>query len=510
MLLALFSGVVTVFSFAPFGWWFLGILTLAFTFYLALNAKSILNSALIGWAYGFGWTVFGVYWLFVSMHSYGKMPAWIAALAVLLLALYLGAFSALAMATGAWLRKRWSASYIVTGLLVLPSLWALSEWMRGWVFTGLPWVVSGYAHNASPLSGYAPVAGVYGVGFFAALISGCIALLPQARARSGIALCALAVAVLAAGYGFSRAEWTEASGNPISVRLLQGNVPQEMKFAREQIVATLSLYHDLITAEKADLIATPETAVPLFARQVPPDYLQRLSNFASSTGSHIALGIPVNDSAWEYSNSVIGIAPGIPAEPERFAYRYNKHHLVPFGEFIPTGFRWFVNLMRIPLGDFERGPALQAPFAVRDQWVLPNICYEDLFGEEIADQIAAGFYSGKGEATILLNMSNIAWFGDTIALPQHLQISQMRALETGRPMLRSTNTGVTAFIDSKGRIAAQLPYYSQATLTATVQGYKGATPYIRFGNSALIALALAALCAAGFIARRSLKRRSEF
>ncbi len=499
-----------MFAFAPFGWWFIGILSLAFTFHLVLRAASARNSVLIGWAYGFGWTGCGVYWLFISMHRFGGMPAWMAALAVVLLALLLGSFSALAMGTGAWLRRRWSASDAVTALLLLPSLWALTEWMSGWVFTGLPWVVSGYAHTSSPLAGYAPVVGVFGIGWFAALVAGCIALLPRAKMRNWAALCILGAAVLAAGYGLGRVEWTEASGKPIKVRLLQGNVPQEMKFEREQIAAALALYHDSITAEQADLIATPETAVPVFARQLPPDYLPRLSKFASRTGSHIALGIPINDSPWEYSNSVIGIGPQAAAEPERFAYRYDKHHLVPFGEFVPTGFRWFVNMMRIPLGDFERGSALQAPFAVRDQWVLPNICYEDLFGEEIADQIAAGFYSSKGEATILLNMSNIAWFGDTIALPQHLQISQMRSLETGRPMLRATNTGTTAVIDPKGRVVEQLPSYSKATLTATVQGHRGATPYIRFGNTAIIVLAFAMLFAARILARRSTKTLSLF
>lgn len=500
LLIALVAGAAAVLAFAPFGWWPVGILSLAVAFGLVLRAKSVRDGALIGWAYGFGWCVCGVWWLFVSMHRYGGMPSWMAALAVVLLSLYLGAFAALATGVGAWLRKRWSASDAVAALLILPSLWALTEWLRGWVFTGLPWVVSGYAHVESPLAGYAPLAGVFGVGWVAALLAGCLALLPRARKR--IRLIVLAAGILAAGYGLAQIEWTKPSGEPISVRLLQGNVPQEMKFARRQIVAALSLYHDLITMQPADLIATPETAVPIMAQQLPPDYLPLLSAYATRSGSHILLGIPVSDGPREYTNSVIGIAPGAKTEPGRFDYRYDKHHLVPFGEFVPTGFRWFVNMMRIPLGDFERGPAVQPPFAVRGQWVLPNICYEDLFGEEIADQIAAGYYSGQAEATILLNMSNIAWFGDTIALPQHLQISQMRSLETGRPMLRSTNTGVTAVIDHRGRVTDRLSNYTQGTLAATVQGFSGATPYIRFGNGAVIALSLAALAIAFLMCRR--------
>lgn len=498
LLIALVAGAAAVLAFAPFDWWLVGILSLATAFGLTLRAESVRDGALIGWAYGFGWCVSGVWWLYVSMHQFGGMPALMAATAVALLALYLGLFSAFAMGAGTWLRSRWRMSNTITALLVLPSLWALGEWMRGWIFTGLPWVVSGYAHVESPLAGYAPIAGVFGVGWVVALLAGCLALLPRAQNRIRLAI--IAVAVLAVGYGLARIEWTEPAGEPIRVRLLQGNVPQEMKFARQQIVNALILYHGLITQEPADLIATPETAVPIFAQQLPPDYLPRLAEFAALSNSHIALGIPVSDGPREYANSVIGFAPEAPSG--RFAYRYDKHHLVPFGEFVPSGFRWFVNMMNIPLGDFERGHALQQPFAVRDQWVLPNICYEDLFGEEIADQIAAGFYAGQAEATILLNVSNIAWFGDTIALPQHLQISQMRALETGRPMLRSTNTGVTAAIDHKGRVVNRLPYYRQGSLASDVQGHRGATPYIRFGNGAVITLSLAALVLARLLARR--------
>jgi len=503
LLLALVSGTASVLAFAPFGWWPVGILTLAFAFWLMLRAQSVRNAAMIGWAYGFGWCASGVWWLYVSLHRFGGMAAPMAALAVVLLALYLGLFAAFAMGLGAWLKRRWVASDAVTALLILPSLWALGEWMRGWVFTGLPWVVSGYAHTDSPLAGYAPLAGVFGIGWVVAFVAGCLALLPNAKRRANFA--AAAALVLAAGYGLAQVEWTEPAGEPISVRLLQGNVPQEMKFARRQIVAALILYHDLIMAQPADLIATPETAVPLFAQQLPPDYLPRLQAIADKSGSHIALGIPVSDSPHEYANSVIGLAPGVQPEPGRFAYRYDKHHLVPFGEFVPWGFRWFVNMMNIPLGDFERGQALQHPLAVRGQWVLPNICYEDLFGEEIAGQIAARFHAGQAEPTILLNMSNIAWFGDTIALPQHLQISRMRSLETGRPMLRSTNTGVTAVIDQKGRVTDRLPYYTQGVLSAVVQGYKGATPYIRFGNAAVLTLALAALAAAWLLSLRRMR-----
>lgn len=492
--LALLAGALNVFAFAPFGFWPLQVLTLALVFRLVLRESSFKRGALIGWAYGFGWSVAGVHWLYISMHRYGGLPGWMAASAVALMGLMLGAYAALAMGGGAWLKQRWSVGASPALLLLFPACWTLVEWSRGWVLTGFPWVSSGYAHTAGPLAGFAPIIGVYGLAWMSASIAGCLALLPSKRLPL-----ALAAILLAGGFGLKTIDWTATQGQPISVRLLQGNVPQEMKFVPEQTEATLALYHDMITAAPADLIATPETAFPLLSNQLPPDYLERLSGFARQSNSHLALGVPVSDGPWRYANSVIGLAPASASQ----AYRYDKHHLVPFGEFIPLGARWFVEMMKIPLGDFARGDLLQAPFAVRDQWVLPNICYEDLFGEEIAAQLAAGESSGMPQASILLNVSNIAWFGDSIALPQHLQISQMRAIETGRPMLRATNTGVTAVIDPKGKVVARLPPFERGVLAAPVQGYKGLTPYSRYGNSPVVALAFLLLGAAWFVSRNN-------
>lgn len=491
-LLALFAGALNVFSFAPFGIWPLQIATLSLVFWLAQREPSIKRSALIGWAYGFGTLAAGVHWLHISMHQYGGLPSWMAALAVALLSGLLSVFAAMAMASGTWLRHRWSIGPATTLLLVFPSAWALAEWVRGWVATGFPWVSSGYAHSAGPLAGFAPIVGVYGLGWLSALIAASILLL-----RSSKIAAALVASILLVGIALKNIDWTEHNGKPITVRLLQGNIPQEMKFAPERIEATLLLYHDMISAVPADLVATPETAIPLLSRQLPPDYLGRLAEFARRSGSHIALGIPVSDGPMQYANSVLGFSPSS-AKP---SYRYDKHHLVPFGEFIPLGARWFVDMMNIPLGDFERGALLQVPFAVKDQWVLPNICYEDLFGEEIAAQIAASHFAGKPQATMLLNVSNIAWFGNSIALPQHLQISQMRALETGRPMLRATNTGTTAVIDPKGKVIAQLPPFERGVLTASVQGYRGVTPYILLGNKLIVTLALISLGVAWFLSR---------
>jgi apolipoprotein N-acyltransferase len=492
-LLALVAGSLNVLAFAPFGFWPLQIATLAFVFWLVLPQSSARRSAWIGWAYGFGWTVAGVHWLYISMHDYGGLPGWMAGLAVALLGAVLGAFAALAMASGTWLKRRWSLAPAATLPLVLPSVWALSEWLRGWVLTGFPWVTSGYAHTAGPLAGFAPIVGVYGLAWLSALVAGCVVLLRSKRlAAAPVAL------ILLAGFGLKTVEWTKPNGAPISVRLLQGNVSQEMKFAPEQIEATLALYHDMIRAKPADLIATPETAIPLLSRQLPPDYIDRLQAYVRASNSHLVLGIPVTDGPSRYANSVLGYSPGA----QSTSYRYDKHHLVPFGEFIPPGARWFVEMMNIPLGDFTRGAVLQEPFAVKDQWVLPNICYEDLFGEEIAAQLAASYFSGKPPATILLNVSNIAWFGDSIALPQHLQVSQMRSLETGRPMLRATNTGATAVVSPDGEVTARLAPFERGVLETSVQGRQGVTPYVLLGNKLMVALACLGLGVAWLMARR--------
>ncbi len=484
---ALAAGGSSVLAFAPFGAWPLQIAAFGLLFTLALRAASPRQAFALGWAFGTASIASGTYWLYISMHDYGGMPAPMAALAVLLLAAALGLLYGL----GLWTAKRVAAplssprSAPLTLLLSMPAAWMLADWLRGWIFTGFPWVATGYAHTASPLAGYAPLMGVYGIGLLAAMLGGCVALLlTHRRRRAVLAALALLVAIPSAGMALAGLRWTTPLGQPVSVRLLQGNVPQDLKFERAQLLASLQLYRQMVTERPADLIATPETALPMLATNLPPGYLDELAAFGQTSGSRLLIGVPWSSAPGIYLNSVLGIADGQAA-----SYRYDKHHLVPFGEFIPTGFRWFVDMMQIPLGDFGRGDLQQAAFAVKDQWVLPNICYEDLFGEEIAAQLAASADRGAPVASLLLNVSNIAWFGDTIALPQHLQISQMRSLETGRPMLRATNTGMTAVINERGQVAASLPPFTRGTLEARVQGTQGLTPYVRLGNGVPVGLA---------------------
>lgn len=495
-LVCLLAGALTVFSFAPFKLWPLQLLALACLFYFAEQTSSLRRTALLGWAFGFSSVAAGTHWLYVSLHQYGGLESVLAVGAVLLLAASLALLYATALVCAAWLMYRID-HVVMRFLLIMPACWMLADWTRGWIFTGFSWLVTGYAHTASPLSGYAALIGVYGIGWLACVMAGCIALMLRQKRLHKTALAVL-VLIPVTGIALQAISWTTPAGSPLSVRLLQGNIAQELKFQPDQLTDTLQKYQQMMTEASADLIVTPETALPVFIDELPAGYVPQLMRFVSHTKSTLIIGLPWTTAPGVYFNSVIGLDT-VSTTP----YRYDKHHLVPFGEFIPHGAHWFVDLMHIPLGDFGRGHVVQPPMSVRDQWVLPNICYEDLFGEEIAGQLRAAQMQDSPVATILLNVSNIAWFGDTIALPQHLQISQMRSLETGRPMLRATNTGATAIINANGTLQTSLPPFERATLSAQVQGMQGQTPYIVLGNKLPVGLSIALLLFLGRRARRS-------
>jgi apolipoprotein N-acyltransferase len=486
--LAALAGAANVFAFAPFGWWPVQILSMAWLFQRLGAERNPGRNALVGLAFGFGWALAGVHWLYIALNRYAGMPVPLAALAVCFLAGYMALFAATATGAATRLRRRWSLSRPAFLLFALPACWGLAEWTRGWLFGGFPWLASGYAHSAGILGAYAPLVGVYGIGLLAALGAGCVALLPTTSRKPGLWMLS---ALVAGGLLLGTVEWTRPHGQPVSVRLLQGNVEQQAKFDATQEKSALHWYRATILAAPADLIAVPETALVRTPEQLPPGYLRSLQDYASRTGSHVVLGLPLPNGEGGVTNSVAGVFPG--AED----YRFDKRHLVPFGEFIPPGFGWLGRRLQVPLGGLTAGPAVQPAFRLRDQLVLPNICYEDTFGEEIVLQLRAA----PEPPTILLNASNLAWFGESIAIGQHLQMSQLRAMETGRPMLRSTNSGATAVIDGRGRIVAALPGHTPGVLSATVQGMRGDTPYIRLGNVLFLALAALGLLAALLSAR---------
>ena len=474
--LPMLLGAVSVFGFAPFQLFFLPILALASLFHL-IRAASPGEALRRGWAFGLGWFLAGVSWVYVSLHDFGMMPAPLAILATLLFAAMLALFPAAA----AWLSLRLPTSETARWLLAAPALWALLEWVRGWLFTGFPWQALGYAQAPySPLAGFAPVLGVYGVSWLAALTAGALIL------RRPWAL-GLIATVWLTGFGLGQVNWTQPRGEAVRVSLLQGNIAQEMKFRPEKLLATLDEYRHLVLASDARLVVTPETALPLFLEHLPEGYLDGLAAHVRQRNGGLLVGAPERQGDGRYYNSMLALDGG----PPQF---YRKAHLVPFGEFVPPGFGWIVDWLSIPLSDFSRGAPDQPPLAMAGQQVAANICYEDVFGEELIHALP--------EATLMVNVSNDAWFGRSFAPWQHLQISQMRALETGRWWLRANNTGITAILDEKGRVRAQLEPFHTGALEGEAQGYAGLTPFGRWGNGAIITLLLILLATAWAIGRR--------
>jgi len=478
--IAFVLGGLAALSFAPAGWYLLIFLCLAGLLHL-LDTASPRRALTLGWLFGLGMFGVGVSWVYISLSVYGGMPFWLAAFAVFLFCGILALFPAVA----AWAAVRCSGAGRFRLLLVFPLMWTGVEWVRGWLFTGFPWLAAGYAQAPDgPLAGYAPIVGVYGVSWLTAICAGALLWLLQLVRQPVKWLGPFAVLVLVPGAGeaLKRIEWTTPVGAPLAVALVQGNVPQEMKWRPERTAQTLADYAAHIRATRAQLIILPETAFPVFYGDMRPSYLAELRALAQARGADILAGVPTGDLGGAYYNSVVSIG----AAPAQF---YHKQHLVAFGEFIPPGFGWIVRVLHIPLSNFSRGGKHQPPIEAAGQKVAANICYEDVFGEEIIRALP--------EATLLVNVTNDAWFGESFAGWQHAQMSQMRALETGRTMLRATNTGVTAIIDQKGRVVSSLPEFTTATLEGTAQGFAGMTPYARWGNAPVVILLTSLLAVAG-------------
>jgi apolipoprotein N-acyltransferase len=272
-------------------------------------------------------------------------------------------------------------------------------------------------------------------------------------------------------------------------------VPQSEKFEPQHQGDALLWHAKQLVAAKGDLVVAPETAIPLLPSDLPPDFWAALLKSFHQGDRSALIGVPLGSFEHGYTNSVIGVSKDTRGLEGGY-YRYNKHHLVPFGEFIPWGFRWFVDMMNMPLGDFTRGPRNAPSFEVAGQWVAPNICYEDLFGEELAARFVGVLSPAP---TILANVSNLAWFGEEVAIHQHLQIARLRSLEFQRPTIRSTNTGATVVIDHLGVVTDALSTNTQGVLRAQVQGTSGLTPFARWagpwGLWPLIGLAVALVLA---------------
>jgi apolipoprotein N-acyltransferase len=479
--LVVLLGAGSIFGFAPFDFFPLPVISLALLFWAWHRAVTPRAAAWLGFCWGMGFFLVGVSWVYVSLHDVGGMAAPFAIAATLLFCTYLALFPALA---GYAFRRLACADFCWRNAVLAAGLWTLTEWLRGWLFSGFPWLALGYSQTPpSPLAGFAPLVGSYGVGLIASFLS---AALVFSRCHGWI----VTVGVLLIGLGLRDVAWTEPAGEPLSVSLLQGNVPQSLKWDPERLPLSIDTYTRLALDHPADLTVLPETAIPLFFDQLPRQTLQLLAHRGD-----VLLGMAVRHRDGGYVNGAIAVPPS----PTFQVQSYAKRHLVPFGEYAPPGFAWFFDLVRIPMASFSAGPPAQASLKVAGQSIAPNICYEDLFGEEILQALP--------DATLLINLSNTAWFGDSLAQPQHLQIARMRALETGRMMLRATNTGITAAIAPDGRVLDQLPAFTAGALRVEAQGYAGATPFVRWGNVLPLLLAIGAVLPAFLKAYR--QRRSR-
>jgi apolipoprotein N-acyltransferase len=478
------AGVATVLAFSPAGLFPLALLTFALLIHL-LSAATPRRAFWTAYAFGLGMFGAGVSWVYVSLHNFGGMPLPIAALATFLFCAFLALFPAAA----GWLQARIPAHAAVRACLLVPAAWVLLEWLRSWIFTGFPWLSAGYSAVGWPLQGYAPLLGAFGLSFLTLSLAG-MAWLAFRYRRKWLPLASL-LAVLLAGEALRHVEWSERTGEPVSAALLQGNIEQDLKFRPERYAPILQTYAELTQASSAKLIVLPETAIPRFYDRIEPEYLARLEAVAKRNGGDLLLGVPYRTGAGEYFNSVLSLG----TSPRQ---AYHKSHLVPFGEFIPPGFGWVLRVLQIPLSDFSRGGPEQPPIAAAGQHVAVNVCYEDAFGDEIARRLP--------EATLLVNVSNVAWFGDSLAPAQHLQIARLRAIETGRMHLAATNTGITAAIDRDGRVLARLPQFTQGSLEIAAQGYSGTTPYARYKDWPVVVVCLLILTFAVFIAWRASSR----
>jgi apolipoprotein N-acyltransferase len=469
---AILAGAAAVLGFSPLDLFPATLLAFTVLTHLWVRAPSPRAAFLAGFLFGLAFFLAGVSWVYVSLHRFGAMPAPLAAFATLGFCAFLALFPALAGWLQAKLRQPNPQS--AAALAAIPAAWVLTEWLRGWVLTGFPWLPVGNAAIDSPLAGYAPLGGVYLVSL--ATVAAAVLLWLIAAGRARVPAAAGFAALGIAGAALQTVPWTEPLGAPVSVSLVQGNVPQDLKFDPARYDRMLATYERLVEESRARLIVLPETALPRFLDLVDPVYLLRLQGRAARNGGDLLLGIPRRDRNGAYYNSVISLGLSPPAT-------YDKSHLVPFGEFVPPGFGAIVReWLHIPMADFARGASLPRPIEAAGQKIAVNICYEDAYGAEILRQLP--------EATLLVNVSNVAWFGDSLAPGQHLQIARMRALETGRMHLTATNTGITAAIGADGAVLARLPQFSEGRLDSSAQGRSGLTPYVAYSDGPALALCL--------------------
>lgn len=492
---ALLAGAALTFSFAPYQLWWLALLCPAALMALWTRANTPREGAWLGFAFGLGLYAAGTWWLYISVRVFGQAPLWVALLVMSALVLIMAAYqAALGYAVVRWLSPRSSLGWLLT----IPAAWVLTEWWRGWFLSGFPWMSLGYSQTDTWLTGLAPVGGVHLLSLL--LLVGAGALLTLWRERGGMRAVALVLLIVpwTAGLSLRDVEWTEEHGTFRSVAVLQGAVPQDMKWLISNQKSILDTYARLHReALGADLIIWPESALPDLAN-VYADYIGAVWSAAQRSHSAVVMGVMRVDEDADgeeiYFNSVLAMDAGEPAF-------YDKRHLVPFGEYfpVPQVVRSWLRLMNLPYSDFTRGAGRQAPFELRGMQLSASICYEDAFPGMLNPETRM--------ADVLVNVTNDAWFGRSSARYQHLQIARMRALESRRYLLRAANDGVSAIIGPHGEMVRQAPEFTPTVLRGDIRARRGSTPYLRVGN--WLVMISAAVVLAGAALRRNLVDRSS-
>ncbi|MGH8494221.1 MAG: apolipoprotein N-acyltransferase, partial [Moraxellaceae bacterium] len=468
-LLMLLLGLATPFSFAPWSLWPVALLCTGLATEL-LRGHTARRTAFLAWCHGFGLWVYGSSWLYVSIHDYGYTPPWLAVPMVAALSAVMALFFALlGYVYGRF--QLWQRA-----ALTLPALWVIGEWLRSWVLTGFPWLFSGYAFIDTPLAGYAPVLGVFGVSLIA--VFSALAIFRLLAERKSWPIFVSAVALWLGGWALQEVHWTHPTGDELSVSIVQGNIPQESKWQLEWRDKTIAIYRELSEQEWGrDLVIWPEAAIPMFYHEAI-DVLTEMQDKALTGHSAFVTGIPtmiVDEDAREFRiyNSIMAIGEG--------AGTYNKQRLVPFGEYIPleAWLRGAIPFFDMPMTSFTIGSPDQAPLQVQKMLLGPMICYEVAYPDLVRRIVPA--------SDVLVTISNDGWFGHSIGPHQHFEMVRMRALESGREVIRATNNGISAIIDVHGQVRSVAPQFQRLVLRTEVRGYQGLTPYVVLGNWPVLA-----------------------
>lgn len=463
--LALPIGAALSLAFAPFGWWPLAVLCPAYLFY-AWQFAPPRAAAKYGFAFTAGIFLAGTYWLYHTIHEVGHAPAWIAVFLMFGMVAIIGGYCALlGYAIARWLPR----SGLLGSLLVLPAAWTLLEWFRGWFLSGFPWFALGYSQTDSPLAGFAPIGGVYLMSLLVAISAGAIVVLISGANRARVIAALALVAIWGTGGALWRQDWTLPAGSPVTVAIVQGAVPQDMKWSVEYRDSTLELYRDLTLPHLGkDIILWPESALPDMPEQLR-EYISFMWSTTRAHGSTLITGL------LHFGADQDDVRNGLLVLDGEMQW-YDKRRLVPFGEFfpVPSFIREWMKLRSLPYTDLTPGARHQPALSAAGQKIGATICYEDAYG---AEQLGV-----LKEATLLVNVTNDAWFGDTTAAPQHLQISRTRVMEAERPLLRAANDGISAIIRADGHVEKTLPRFQPGVLTGAVQPRTGLTPYARVGN----------------------------